>query len=60
MLARVIPPEAVAEAILRRRRPARRPSKPCVIGNCQAGWAPTSLASLRPELFGPIVITPDE
>nr|WP_234843337.1 DUF3141 domain-containing protein [Sinorhizobium meliloti] len=47
-LARVIPPKAVAEAILRRRRPARRPRKPCVIGNCQAGWALMSLASLRP------------
>jgi hypothetical protein len=30
--------------------------KPCVIGNCQAGWAVMILASLRPELFGPIVI----
>src|SRR4029077_3628199 len=25
--------------------------KPCVIGNCQAGWAVMILASLRPELF---------
>jgi hypothetical protein len=30
--------------------------KPCVIGNCQAGWAIMILASLRPELFGPIII----
>ncbi|MBN9042608.1 MAG: hypothetical protein BGP05_13480 [Rhizobiales bacterium 62-47] len=30
--------------------------KPCVIGNCQAGWAVMILASLRPELFGPIII----
>src|SRR5215472_7519103 len=30
--------------------------KPCVIGNCQAGWAITILASLRPELFGPIIL----
>jgi pimeloyl-ACP methyl ester carboxylesterase len=30
--------------------------KPCVIGNCQAGWAVMMLASLRPELFGPIII----
>jgi Protein of unknown function (DUF3141) len=30
--------------------------KPCVIGNCQAGWAVMILASLRPDLFGPIVI----
>ena len=30
--------------------------KPCVIGNCQAGWAVTMLAAIRPELFGPIII----
>jgi len=30
--------------------------KPCVIGNCQAGWAVMILASLQPELFGPIII----
>jgi hypothetical protein len=30
--------------------------KPCVIGNCQAGWAVMILASLKPELFGPIII----
>ena len=30
--------------------------KPCVIGNCQAGWAVMMLAALRPELFGPLVI----
>jgi len=30
--------------------------KPCVIGNCQAGWAVMMLAATRPELFGPIVI----
>jgi Protein of unknown function (DUF3141) len=30
--------------------------KPCVIGNCQAGWAVMLLAALRPELFGPIII----
>lgn len=30
--------------------------KPCVIGNCQAGWAIMMLASLRSELFGPIII----
>jgi hypothetical protein len=27
-----------------------------VIGNCQAGWAVMILASLRPELFGPLII----
>src|SRR4051794_13871409 len=30
--------------------------KPCVIGNCQAGWAVMMLAAVRPELFGPIVV----
>ncbi len=30
--------------------------KPCVVGNCQAGWAVMILASLRPELFGPMII----
>jgi Protein of unknown function (DUF3141) len=30
--------------------------KPCVIGNCQAGWAVMILAAMRPELFGPIII----
>ena len=30
--------------------------KPCVIGNCQAGWALMMLAAIRPELFGPIII----
>ncbi len=29
---------------------------PCVIGNCQAGWAVMMLAAVRPELFGPIII----
>ena len=30
--------------------------KPCVVGNCQAGWAIMMLAALRPDLFGPIII----
>lgn len=30
--------------------------KPCVIGNCQAGWAVVMLAAVRPELFGPMII----
>ena len=34
----------------------RADGKPCVIGNCQAGWAVMMLAALRPELFGPIII----
>ncbi|MFO1142813.1 MAG: DUF3141 domain-containing protein [Amaricoccus sp.] len=38
---------------------ARHPEadgRPCVIGNCQAGWAVMILAALRPELFGPVII----
>ena len=38
---------------------ARHPEaegEPCVVGNCQAGWAVMILAALRPELFGPIII----
>jgi pimeloyl-ACP methyl ester carboxylesterase len=34
----------------------RADGKPCVIGNCQAGWAIMMLAAIRPELFGPIII----
>jgi hypothetical protein len=30
--------------------------KPCVIGNCQAGWAVMMLAATRPELCGPIIV----
>jgi pimeloyl-ACP methyl ester carboxylesterase len=30
--------------------------KPCVIGNCQAGWAVMMLAAIRPDLFGPIIV----
>ncbi len=30
--------------------------KPCVVGNCQAGWAVMMLAAIRPELFGPLII----
>jgi pimeloyl-ACP methyl ester carboxylesterase len=30
--------------------------KPCVVGNCQAGWAVMMLAALRPQLFGPIIV----
>jgi len=35
---------------------AQADGKPCVIGNCQAGWAVMMLAAIRPELFGPIII----
>jgi hypothetical protein len=30
--------------------------RPCLIGNCQAGWAIMMVAAIRPELFGPIII----
>jgi Protein of unknown function (DUF3141) len=30
--------------------------KPCVVGNCQAGWAVMMLAAISPELFGPMII----
>ena len=30
--------------------------KPCVIGNCQAGWAVMMLVAIRPELSGPLII----
>jgi len=32
------------------------PDKPAVIGNCQAGWAVAGLASVRPDIMGPIVL----
>ncbi|MBR0713249.1 DUF3141 domain-containing protein [Bradyrhizobium liaoningense] len=50
---------ARAEALFVEKVISRHPDadgKPCVIGNCQAGWAVMILASLRPELFGPIII----
>src|SRR6202043_444780 len=50
---------ARAEAVFIEKVISRHPEadgKPCVIGNCQAGWAVMILASLRPELFGPIII----
>jgi pimeloyl-ACP methyl ester carboxylesterase len=45
--------EFLAEVI---KRHPQADGKPCVIGNCQAGWAVMMLAALRPELFGPIII----
>ena len=50
---------ARAEALFIEKVTALHPNamdKPCVIGNCQAGWAVMILASLRPELFGPIIV----
>jgi len=50
---------AAAEATFLEAVIARHPEaegRPCVIGNCQAGWAVMIVAALRPELFGPIII----
>ena len=50
---------ARAEAIFIEKVIAAHPNasgKPCVIGNCQAGWAIMMLAAVRPELFGPIIV----
>ncbi len=50
---------AHAEAIFLEKVIALHPDshgKPCVIGNCQAGWAVMMLAAMRPELFGPLII----
>jgi hypothetical protein len=50
---------ARAEALFLERVIALHPEadgKPCVIGNCQAGWAVMILAAIRPELFGPMII----
>jgi len=48
-----------AEAMFLERVIALHPQaegKPCVIGNCQAGWAVMMVAATRPELFGPIIL----
>jgi hypothetical protein len=50
---------ARAEAIFLEKIIALHPNadgKPCVVANCQAGWAIMMLAAVRPELFGPIII----
>ena len=50
---------AGAEAVFLETVIARHPEaegRPCVIGNCQAGWAVMLLAAQRPELFGPIIV----
>src|SRR5215469_2263240 len=49
---------ARAEAVFLEKVIALHPDadgKPCVIGNCQAGWAIMMLAALRSDLFGPII-----
>jgi hypothetical protein len=30
--------------------------KPCIYGNCQAGWAVAILSAARPEMMGPIIL----
>ena len=48
-----------AEAVFLEKVNALHPDadgKPCVIGNCQGGWAVMMVAATRPELFGPIII----
>jgi pimeloyl-ACP methyl ester carboxylesterase len=50
---------ARAEAVFLEKVIALHPQadgKPCVIGNCQAGWAIMILAAARPDLFGPIIL----
>jgi uncharacterized protein DUF3141 len=50
---------ALAEATFLEKVIALHPQadgKPCVVGNCQAGWAVMILAAIRPELFGPVII----
>ncbi|WP_207538151.1 DUF3141 domain-containing protein [Sabulicella rubraurantiaca] len=41
--------------LVRERHP-EAPGGPCVIGNCQAGWAIMGLAAVRPDLPGPILV----
>ena len=48
-----------AEAIFLRKVIELQPradGKPCIIGNCQAGWAVMMLAAVYPELCGPLII----
>ena len=50
---------ARAEAVFLKRVLELHPQadgRPCVIGNCQAGWAVMMLAAIRPDLFGPIIV----
>lgn len=50
---------AQAEAVFLEKVIALHPEadgKPCVIGNCQGGWAVAMLAALRADLFGPIIV----
>jgi hypothetical protein len=50
---------ATAEALFIEKVARRHPEadKPCVIGNCQAGWAVAALAAVRPEIMGPLILS---
>ncbi|MGE5608063.1 MAG: DUF3141 domain-containing protein, partial [Bacillota bacterium] len=51
---------AAAEALFIEEVARRHPEaqgKPCVIGNCQAGWAVAGLAALHPDIMGPVILT---
>lgn len=59
MLGQTIEDITLAEAIFLEKVIALHPDaegKPCIIGNCQAGWAVMMLAALRPELCGPVIV----
>ena len=47
--------EALFIETVRRLHPEAQ-DKPCVIGNCQAGWAVMALSALHPDLMGPMII----
>lgn len=38
------------------RRHPETGENPAVVGNCQAGWAVASLATLRPDIMGPLLL----
>jgi len=47
-----------AEALFLKEVIRRHPEadRPCVMGNCQAGWAVASLAAMEPDLMGAIIL----
>ncbi|HEY2586085.1 MAG TPA: DUF3141 domain-containing protein [Tepidisphaeraceae bacterium] len=50
---------AAAEALFIEEVARRHPKaqgKPCIIGNCQAGWAVAALAATRPGIMGPVIL----
>ncbi len=59
MLGQKLTDVSTAEALFIEEVARRHPDadKPCVIGNCQAGWAVASLAAVRPELMGPLILS---